>query len=152
MATSKTNLSVYNKQSAKTKPTNKKPKTSHRISTNWLRKILRFPQAKGKIIESVEFSTELGYHSISVNFTDKTSLNFEIEARFLVETDYSNWKTGNQRIIHRWRPVQNLEFRDTLQGDPPIARSAEGATAALFPSRCWSVTCEKSDDCSHFRP
>jgi len=80
----------------------------------WLRKVLRFPQAKGKIIESVEFSTELGYHCISVNFTDKTCLNFEIESRFLVETDYSNWKTGNQRIIRRWQPVRNVEFRDTL--------------------------------------
>ncbi|HKD14070.1 MAG TPA: hypothetical protein VKE71_05935 [Candidatus Angelobacter sp.] len=81
---------------------------------NWLRKVLRFPQAKGKIIESVEFSTELGYHCISINFTDKTSLNFEVEARFLVETDYSDWKTGNQRLLRRWRPVHNLEFRDTL--------------------------------------
>src|SRR5215471_18544200 len=83
--------------------------------SNWLRKVMHFPQAKDKIIESVEFSTELGYHAISVNFTDKTSLNFEIEARFLVETDYSNWKTGNQRIIRRWRPAHNLAFRDTLQ-------------------------------------
>ena len=107
MATSKAKLSAHNKQSAR------HAQSSKQVNT-WLRKILRFPQAKGKIIETVEFSTELGYHSISVNFTDKTSLNFEIEARFLVETDYSNWKTGNQRVIRRWRPVQNLEFRDTL--------------------------------------
>lgn len=91
--------------------TKTKPSVRNR---QWLRKVLRFPQAKGKIIETVEFSTELGYHSISVNFTDKTSLNFEIEARFVVETDYSNWKTGNQRILRRWKPVQNVEFRDTL--------------------------------------
>ena len=81
----------------------------------WLRKVLRFPQAKGKTIESIEFSTELGYHAISVNFTDKTSLNFAIDASFTVDTDYSNWKTGNQRILRRWRPVQNVEFRDTLK-------------------------------------
>jgi len=80
----------------------------------WPRKVLRFPQAKGKTIESVEFSTELGYHSVSVNFTDKTCLNFAIDASFTVETDYSNWKTGNQQILRRWHPVQNLEFRDTL--------------------------------------
>jgi hypothetical protein len=107
MAVSKTKLSVRNKQSTKARP-------KRSIYPNWLRKILRFPQAKGKIIETIEFSTELGYHCISVNFTDKTSLNFEIEARFMVETDYSNWKTGNQRVIRRWRPVHNLAFRDTL--------------------------------------
>src|SRR5215471_13724982 len=93
------------------------PRRAHRSkqTSNWIRKILRFPQAKGKIIESIEFSTELGYHCISINFTDKTSLNFAIEARFLVETDYSDWKTGNQRLIRRWRPVRNVEFRDTLK-------------------------------------
>jgi hypothetical protein len=92
------------------------PRRAHRskLTSNWIRKILRFPQAKGRIIESIEFSTELGYHCISINFTDKTSLNLAIEARFLVETDYSDWKTGNQRLLRRWRPVQNLEFRDTL--------------------------------------
>lgn len=103
MAASKSKLSARKKQSNKEKP-----------KGNWLRKILRFPETKGKIIETIEFSTELGYHSVSVNFTDKTCLNFEIEARFLVATDYSNWRTGNQRIIRRWNPVQNLEFRDML--------------------------------------
>ena len=92
----------------------KAKRSAHKKQSNWPRKVMRFPQTKGKTIETVEFSTELGYHAISVNFTDKTSLNFEIEARFLVETDYSNWKTGNQRIINRWKPVHNVEFRDTL--------------------------------------
>lgn len=91
-----------------------KRSTRKRQSGQWLRKILRFPQVKGKTIEGVEFSTELGYHCISVNFSDKTSLSFEIEARFVVEADYSNWKTGNQRVLRSWRPVQNLAFRDTL--------------------------------------
>jgi len=84
-----------------------------KLST-WLRKVVRFPQAKGKLVEAVEFSTELGYHCISVNFQDKTSLSFAIDTSFTVETDYSDWKTGNQRLLHRWRPVQNLEFRDLM--------------------------------------
>ena len=109
MAASKIKPSVRNKQSLKAK-------LKRSVATNWLRKVLRFPQTKGKIIESLEFSTELGYHCISVNFNDKTSLNFAIDSRFVVETDYSDWKTGNQRLIRRWRPVQNVEFRDTLKG------------------------------------
>lgn len=90
------------------------PNHSSKKPNHWLRKILRFTQAKGKTVEAIEFSTELGYHAISVNFTDKTSLNLEIEARFVMEADYSDWKTGNQRVIRRWPPVRNLEFRDTL--------------------------------------
>ena len=108
MATTKAKRSIHQAQLSPGRAHNSKN------PNQWLRKILRPPQAKGKIIDSVEFSTELGYHCISINFTDKTSLNFEIEARFVVETDYSDWKTGNQRLIRRWRPVQNLEFRDTL--------------------------------------
>jgi hypothetical protein len=60
----------------------KTKRSAPKKQSDWLRKVMRFPQTKGKTIETVEFSTELGYHCISVNFTDKTSLNFEIEARF----------------------------------------------------------------------
>lgn len=104
MATTKAKRSVRRAQLPR--------RAHHSKQTNWLRKVLRFPQAKGKTVERVEFSTELGYHCITVDFADKTSLNFEIDTRFIVETDYSDWKTGNQRLIRRWRPVQNLEFRD----------------------------------------
>jgi len=98
-------------------PDRRKPagrRTHNHSSTTWLRKVIHFRQAKGKLVEDVEFSTELGYHCISVNFKDKTSLNFAIDTSFTVETDYSNWKTGNQRILQRWRPIQNLEFRDLM--------------------------------------
>ena len=107
MATRKVKRSVHRAQPPRRAHNRKK------LST-WLRKVIHFPQAKDKIVEDVEFSTELGYHCISVNFKDKTSLNFGIDTSFTVETDYSDWKTGNQRVLRKWRPVQNLEFRDVI--------------------------------------
>ncbi|HEY6248772.1 MAG TPA: hypothetical protein VI685_02360 [Candidatus Angelobacter sp.] len=73
------------------------------------RKVIQYPQAKGKIVEAVEFSTSPGYHSISFNFQDKTCLNFSIDTTFTVETDYSDWKSGNQRVIRAWKPVRSIE-------------------------------------------
>ena len=74
-----------------------------RAAATWLRpglgRMLYFPQAKGKTIEDVEFSTSPDDHSISTSFQDKTSLNFSIETGFTVETDYSDWKTGEQRVL-----------------------------------------------------
>ena len=72
------------------------------------RRLIRFPPAQGKIVDSVEFSTDAGYHAISVNFRDRTSLTFEIETGFTLQADYSDWKTGNQRVLRSWGPVRNL--------------------------------------------
>jgi len=66
------------------------------------RKVFHFPQTRGKLVEDVEFSTSCGYHNISINFQDKTCLNFSIETGFTLEPDYSDWKTGNQRVIRTW--------------------------------------------------
>ena len=44
-------------------------------------------------------------NNISINFQDKTCLNFSIETGFSLETDYPDWKTGNQRVLRAWRPI-----------------------------------------------
>ena len=76
--------------------------------------------ASTKLVESVEFSSEPGYHCVRLNFKDKTCLNFAIDAGFTIETDYADWKTGNQRIIRRWPMVRSLEFRDLLKEKPRL--------------------------------
>jgi len=124
MAVTKAKRSVHKKQSPLAKaarrhdrratnrhPDRRKPaerRTSNRISAaHRFRKLVHYPQAKGKTIEDVEFSTAPGYHNISVNFQDKTCLNFSIETGFTLETDYSDWKTGNQRLLRVWRPIHS---------------------------------------------
>ncbi|MBZ5521628.1 MAG: hypothetical protein LAP21_05155 [Acidobacteriia bacterium] len=41
-------------------------------------------------------------HTISLLFKDKTILDFSIDPGFTVKTDYSDWKTGDRRVIRRW--------------------------------------------------
>lgn len=71
------------------------------------RRFFRFPQAKGKTVEEVQFSTDSEYHCITVKFEDRTSLSFRIETGFTVVADYSDWKTGNQRLLRRWGPMRS---------------------------------------------
>jgi hypothetical protein len=66
---------------------------------------MKFPQVKGKEIETVEVSTDGDDHSITLCFHDKTELRFDIEPGFTVATGYGDWKTGNWRPIKRWPPV-----------------------------------------------
>ena len=110
-ATRHNNRRVTNRHSERGKPAERRTQTrssSHRSKKIApFRKLIRFPRAKGKIVEGAEFSTAPGYHNISINFQDKTCLNFSIETGFTLETDYSDWKTGNQRVLRVWRPFNS---------------------------------------------
>ena len=110
MAATKSKRSVRKKQSAHNHQS--KPERSRRRrrskNTKAHRRVFHFPQTRGKLIEDVEFSTFSDYHNISINFQDKTCLNFSIETGFTLESDYSDWKTGNQRILRAWQPIKVL--------------------------------------------
>lgn len=106
MATKKAKRSVRKKQLAVSDQHSAKSQTKNRQSQT--RRVVHYAQAKGKTVEDVEFSTSSDYHNISINFQDKTSLNLSIETGFALETDYSNWKTGNQRVLRAWRPIRSL--------------------------------------------
>ncbi len=67
----------------------------------------RFTEARGKTVDFVEFYTDSGFHCVEIGFDDRTALNFTIEPFFTVEPGYSNWKTGDQRILRRWAPIQS---------------------------------------------
>ena len=91
---------LQSKRSLRRKSTSQKP-----IARG--RKLFVFAQAKGKTLETVEFSTYSHYHNITLTFEDKTCLNFVIDPAFTLKTDYSDWKTGNQRVLRAWRPIRN---------------------------------------------
>ena len=97
MVTTKAKRSVLKKQSTQI---NQK---SQAINHN----LVRFPQATDKVVKDVEFSADSDYHSITISFQDKTCLNFCIDAGFTLKTDYSDWKTGIQRIIRRWPMIRS---------------------------------------------
>lgn len=69
------------------------------------RRVLNFPQIKGKIIADVELSLSSDYRAVDIRFQDKTSLTFSIEPCFQVMPVLADWKTGNYRPLKRWKPV-----------------------------------------------
>ncbi len=69
------------------------------------RRVLRFPQIKGKIIADVELSFSPEYHAVDIRFEDKTSLTLSIEPCFQVTPVLADWKTGDYKLLKRWQPV-----------------------------------------------
>jgi hypothetical protein len=105
MADTKIKRSILKKQSAHSNQLSaktKRLKQTPQIPSTSDRRFVQFPQAKGKTIEGVELLVAPDYHSISINFEDKTALHFSIETGFTVKTDYSDWATGEQRFLRKW--------------------------------------------------
>jgi hypothetical protein len=71
-------------------------------------RVLKFPKAKGKIVAEVELSLSPDYNIIEIVFSDKTSLNFQIEPCFQVVPEIVNWKSGEYKPVKRWPPVHSV--------------------------------------------
>ena len=74
-----------------------------------LRRVLHFPQVKGKIIDRVELSLSAEDYSVEIRFEDKTALNIDMEPQpgIKVTPDYADWKTGNRKAIKCWRSIHS---------------------------------------------
>ena len=71
------------------------------------RKFVEFPQMKGKTLNKVEMFSTTGYHSISLDFDDRTSLTLRIDPCFALQATYSDVKR-DQEVIEEWLPVHSL--------------------------------------------
>jgi hypothetical protein len=60
---------------------------------------------RGKTVDFVEMSAAADFPCVEIGFADKTSLHFLIDPYITMEPTYSNWKTGNQRLLRRWPAV-----------------------------------------------
>ena len=78
------------------------------------RRFVQFRETEGKTVEMVELLTAPDYHTISISFRDKTCLHFSIETGFTVRTDYSDWKTGEERTIRKWPLVRSHQKNQNL--------------------------------------
>ncbi len=71
----------------------------------------RFPEVKGKIVESIELIAESGYYGINVNFADNTAMVFSIEP-FAVTLPYlGDWTTGERKILKQYEPVRSVSLK-----------------------------------------
>jgi len=66
-----------------------------------------FPQATGRVVKQVEFFNDPSNNTLELTFQDDTSLSFEFEPSFVWEAYFARWKSGEQRILHRWPPTHS---------------------------------------------
>ena len=114
MAITKVKRSIEKKQLARSsqqsvKPKNTKQRTQNRSASFTLPRPRRtyFPQAKGRVVKEVEFFSEPDNNTLELKFQDDTSLSFEFEPSFVWEAYFARWKSGEQRILHRWPPIHS---------------------------------------------
>jgi hypothetical protein len=71
------------------------------------RRVLNFPQTKGKIIADVELSISSDYRAVDIRFEDKTALTLDLQPCFQITPVLADWKTGNYKPLKRWQPVRS---------------------------------------------
>ncbi len=84
---------------------------SKRTKKRFSRRVLAFPQARGKIVERVELDVTSDYFLVDIRFQDKTSLSFDLEPCVMAYPELTNWKTGEYKPLKRWRPVHSRSSR-----------------------------------------
>ena len=69
------------------------------------RQALRFDEVIGKTVEFIEMGTDAHFPCVEIAFDDKTALVVVMNTRLSMEPTYSDWKTGNQRLLRQWPAV-----------------------------------------------
>ena len=69
------------------------------------RKFVEFTEMKGRTVEKIEFYTTGDFHSLSIDFQDKTALHLRIDPGFTLNADFADTKSGNVNLIREWPPI-----------------------------------------------
>ena len=94
-----------------TTPTTPNAKTDADWLARLKKKSFQFPRLKGKVLQGVEFTSSPDYDSITLNFQDKTFVDFIIETCFSVKADYLDRSTATDRVLKRWPRIHSVRFR-----------------------------------------
>jgi hypothetical protein len=70
-------------------------------------RIVEFPQVRGRTVERVELITNPDFCCVSIRFKDKTDLSVVIDPSLTFNTQFSDWKTHDQRVLKRWPPIHS---------------------------------------------
>jgi hypothetical protein len=102
MAITKAKRSVHLAQPS-TKILRRRPRPTRRTTSSKL----MFPEAKGRVIEFIEFFADSSSNSNSIHlrFQDNTSLSFQFATGLVMEAYSSRWKAGNERVLRYWPRV-----------------------------------------------
>lgn len=104
---------MMKKKTAPRKPRRRKPAPEFMAFTQMERKLdgrkfIEFPQMKGKTLAKIEMFTTAGYHNITLDFDEQTSLGLRIDPCFALHATYSDVKRGDQEVVEEWLPVHSV--------------------------------------------
>jgi len=69
----------------------------------------KYPEVRGKVVESVqEWHTDDGFH-ITVTFRDQTVMNWEISTRIVLKPDLRNFKSGNGKLVRSYPTIRTRD-------------------------------------------
>jgi hypothetical protein len=66
-----------------------------------------FPEAQGKTLADLYLTTDTDMSCVTLAFDDNTDLVIDIGPCLSFSADYSDWKTGDQRVIKRRPRIRN---------------------------------------------
>lgn len=86
---------------------NKANRKRNRKKDDSFRRVMKFPQARGKTIEFIQLSVSTEEYIIDIRFKDKTSLTFDLEPCLSVIPEICDWRGTEYNPVRRWRPVHS---------------------------------------------
>jgi len=75
------------------------------------RTVRRFPEAKGKTVESIEVYVTADHYSANINFNDNTAIVLSLEASVTMFPMFGDWSTGDPKILKEWEPIKSISLR-----------------------------------------
>lgn len=82
------------------------PKQSRKRPTRKAR-LIEFPQARGKTVETVELNLDSDFSCISIRFEDNTDLTVVVNPWLTFRADYHTWADGEQKVLKRWHVLRS---------------------------------------------
>jgi len=69
-------------------------------------RIQEYPEAVGKAVEKVTFTNEEDFRMVTVEFTDKTALGFQLRMRLEAKPEFMDWTTGDGKSLKMYPLVR----------------------------------------------
>jgi hypothetical protein len=77
------------------------------------RRLVQFPQMKGRTVEKIELFTATELHSLTINFQDKTSLSFSLAPCFVLDASLSALAPTTCALSKNGVPIHSIINRNT---------------------------------------
>jgi hypothetical protein len=70
-----------------------------------------FPEAKGKVIQSIQVYVAADNFSANINFTDNTAIVLSMDSSITVSPYLGDWTTGDCKVLKEWEPIKSISLR-----------------------------------------